>query len=86
MTRGFYLFCFLFVKDKGETMRISEGNPVETTACSSESMTTSTGSSGDDSPAIPEPPLPLTTFPIEDCVYRGEGNANVVIALPQVSR
>ncbi|XP_076236428.1 inositol phosphate kinase 1 [Calliopsis andreniformis] len=64
-------------------MRISEGNPVETTACSSESMTTSTGSSGDDSAAIPEPLLPLTTFSIEDCVYRGEGNANVVIALPQ---
>lgn len=67
-------------------MRISEGNPVESTACSSESTTTSTGNSGDDSMAIPGPPLPLTAFSVEDCVYRGEGNANVVIALSQVSR
>ncbi|XP_076639205.1 inositol phosphate kinase 1 isoform X2 [Colletes latitarsis] len=64
-------------------MRINEGNPAETTVLSSESMTTSTGSSGDDYPAISEPPLPLATFSIEDCVYRGEGNANVVIALSQ---
>ncbi|XP_076667278.1 inositol phosphate kinase 1 isoform X2 [Andrena cerasifolii] len=73
----------LNTEGRGETMRISEGNPVESTACSSESMTTSTGNSGDDSMAIPEPPLPLTTFSVEDCVYRGEGNANVVIALSQ---
>ncbi|XP_043258042.1 inositol-pentakisphosphate 2-kinase isoform X1 [Colletes gigas] len=64
-------------------MRISEGNPAETTVLSSESMTTSAGSSGDDYPTISEPPLPLATFSIEDCVYRGEGNANVVIALSQ---
>ncbi|CAL7941404.1 unnamed protein product [Xylocopa violacea] len=64
-------------------MRINEGNPVTATTFSPESTTTSTGSSVDDTPTIPEPPTSSTTFPIEDCVYRGEGNANVVVALPQ---
>ncbi|XP_054011248.1 inositol-pentakisphosphate 2-kinase isoform X1 [Hylaeus anthracinus] len=74
--------CYSFEHmDKDNRMRISEGNPVETATLSSESMTTSTGSTGDDYPAIPEPPLPSTPFAVEDCVYRGEGNANVVIAL-----
>ncbi|XP_078048955.1 inositol phosphate kinase 1 isoform X2 [Augochlora pura] len=65
------------------TMSINEGNPVATAAFSSEPMTTSTGSLGDDYPANSELPLPLTTLSVEDCVYKGEGNANVVIALPQ---
>ncbi|XP_076171878.1 inositol phosphate kinase 1 isoform X2 [Ptiloglossa arizonensis] len=73
----------LIQRDRDNRMRINEGNPVETTTLSSESMTTSTGSSGDDYPVIPRSPLPFTTFSIEDCVYRGEGNANVVIALSQ---
>ncbi|XP_076641299.1 inositol phosphate kinase 1 isoform X2 [Halictus rubicundus] len=65
------------------TMRINEGNPVAAAAFSSESMTTSTGSPSDDYPVNSELPLPLTTFSVQDCVYKGEGNANVVIALPQ---
>nr|XP_034188564.1 uncharacterized protein LOC117608095 isoform X2 [Osmia lignaria] len=69
--------------DEGRTMRISEGNPVGSSRFSPEPMTASTGSSDDESPTIPETSLPLTTFSVEDCVYRGEGNANVVIALPQ---
>ncbi|XP_076293364.1 inositol phosphate kinase 1 isoform X2 [Lasioglossum baleicum] len=65
------------------TMRINEGNPVAAAAFSSESMTTSTGSPSDDYPANSDLPLPLTTFSVQDCVYKGEGNANVVITLPQ---
>ncbi|KZC14890.1 PREDICTED: inositol-pentakisphosphate 2-kinase [Dufourea novaeangliae] len=65
-------------------MRISEGNPAAATMFSSESMTTSTGSSGDVYPASSELPFPPRTFSVEDSVvYRGEGNANVVIALSQ---
>nr|XP_033338253.1 inositol-pentakisphosphate 2-kinase isoform X1 [Megalopta genalis]XP_033338254.1 inositol-pentakisphosphate 2-kinase isoform X1 [Megalopta genalis]XP_033338255.1 inositol-pentakisphosphate 2-kinase isoform X1 [Megalopta genalis]XP_033338256.1 inositol-pentakisphosphate 2-kinase isoform X1 [Megalopta genalis]XP_033338259.1 inositol-pentakisphosphate 2-kinase isoform X1 [Megalopta genalis] len=64
-------------------MRINEGNPVATAAFSSEPMTTSTGSPDDDYPANSELPLPLTTLSVEDCVYKGEGNANIVIGLPQ---
>ena len=28
---------------------------------------------------------PVLSLPIEGCVYRGEGNANLVVALPSVS-
>ncbi|XP_043800806.1 inositol-pentakisphosphate 2-kinase isoform X3 [Apis laboriosa] len=65
--------------DKDKTMKINEGNPVATTAFP-ESMTTSTGSFDGDLRTT----SPLSsTFSIEDCVYRGEGNANIVVALPQ---
>ncbi|XP_043510557.1 inositol-pentakisphosphate 2-kinase isoform X5 [Frieseomelitta varia] len=64
-------------------MRINEGNPVATSTLSSESMTTSIRSLDDDPTTSPKSSLPLSTLFIEDCVYRGEGNANVVIALPQ---
>ena len=65
-------------------MRINERNPVATSTFSSESMTTSIRSLDDDPTTPPKSSLPLSTLFIEDCVYRGEGNANVVIALPQV--
>ena len=65
-------------------MRINEENPVASSTLSSESMTTSVRSSDDYSTMPPKSSLPLSTFFIENCVYRGEGNANVVIALPQV--
>lgn len=71
-----------FRRDKDKTMKINEGNPVTITAFP-ESMTTSTGSfDGDLRTTSPF----SSTFSIEDCVYRGEGNANIVVALPQVSR
>ncbi|KOX81095.1 hypothetical protein WN51_10020 [Melipona quadrifasciata] len=69
--------------DKDRRMQINEGNPVATSTLSSESMITSVKSFGDDSTTLPKCSLPLSTLFIEDCVYRGEGNANVVIALPQ---
>lgn len=70
------------IRDKDKKMRINEGNPVSSTAFSVESVTTSSGGSDDDSPTIPELP-PSSTFSIEDCIYRGEGNANIVVALPR---
>lgn len=71
-----------FRRDKDKTMKINEGNPVATTAFPPESMTTSTGNFDGDSRTT----SPLSsTFSIEDCVYRGEGNANIVVALPRVS-
>lgn len=67
-------------------MTINEGNPVPTATFSSESMTTSTGSLDDDSTTASQlSPSSSTSF-IGDCVYRGEGNANIVVALPQVRR
>jgi len=33
-----------------------------------------------------EASLPITALAVEDAIYRGEGNANIVIALPHVSR
>ncbi|CAK9826549.1 Inositol-pentakisphosphate 2-kinase [Anthophora retusa] len=40
-------------------------------------------SEDNDSPRFPELPFRLTMSSVENCIYRGEGNANVVIALPQ---
>lgn len=39
-----------------------------------------------ESPPVLEAAVPLATLAIEDVVYRGEGNANIVVALPNVSR
>ncbi|XP_014488732.1 PREDICTED: inositol-pentakisphosphate 2-kinase isoform X2 [Dinoponera quadriceps] len=48
-----------------------------------ESMSASAGNSREESPLVSEMSLPVTALRIEETVYRGEGNANIVVALPQ---
>lgn len=51
-----------------------------------ETTSASTGDPREKSSFDSETSLPLTALVIEDAIYRGEGNANIVIALPHVSR
>ncbi|XP_032679023.1 uncharacterized protein LOC116847778 isoform X2 [Odontomachus brunneus] len=48
-----------------------------------ESISASAGNSRDESSPVSEMSLPVTTLRIEETIYRAEGNANIVIALPQ---
>ncbi|XP_071652377.1 inositol-pentakisphosphate 2-kinase isoform X2 [Temnothorax longispinosus] len=47
-----------------------------------ETTPASAGDPREESSFDPETSLPLTALAVEDAIYRGEGNANVVIALP----
>ncbi|XP_019700909.1 inositol-pentakisphosphate 2-kinase isoform X2 [Harpegnathos saltator] len=48
-----------------------------------QSESAAAGKPAEESSSIFEMSLPVTTFRLEEMVYRGEGNANIVIALPQ---
>lgn len=51
-----------------------------------EATAASAGDPREESSFDSETSLPLTALALEDAIYKGEGNANIVIALPDVSR
>ncbi|XP_011640537.1 inositol-pentakisphosphate 2-kinase isoform X2 [Pogonomyrmex barbatus] len=63
-------------------MRSSEALHPKPTMYVLETMSASAGNPKEGSSPDSETSLPLATLAVEDTIYRGEGNANIVIALP----
>lgn len=63
-------------------MRSGEASRLKPTMLFLETTPASAGDPREESPFDSETSLHLTVLPVEDAIYRGEGNANIVIALP----
>ncbi|EZA57683.1 hypothetical protein X777_00783 [Ooceraea biroi] len=68
-----------------KTMRSEEGFRARANMFFLKPVSAPVRDSKEESPLDSETGLPITPLTIGDTVYRGEGNANIVIALPHVS-
>lgn len=80
------LFVHIFYRFDDKTAKNDRGYRSGSTASFVESMHASGGNSRNESSPVSKMSLPVTALKIQETVYRAEGNANIVIALPQVSR
>jgi len=80
------MFLLPFRRSGDETMRSEEGYRAGTDMFFPKLVSVGVRESKEESPLASETGLAITPLTIGDTVYRGEGNANIVIALPHVSR